>query len=205
MSYQATKEHCNLDLWLLDSGCNNHMTGNKSLFSSLDSSVVTNIKLGDDSLVPAKGKGIIPVLSNQNEKMSIHEVFYVPHLTVNLISIGQLLQNKYDVRFHDTYCAIYDKPPSKRLIANVEMTKNRIFPLIIRSANLPHPVVHTVSSQDQSWLWHYRFGDIPFKSLHLLHKQSMVKGLPVIHKQSSTCEDCITGKHHKDSFPTSTS
>ena len=93
LSYQATKDHCNSDLWLLDSGCSNHMTGNKSLFSSLDSYVVTNIKLGDDSLVPAKGKGIIHVLSNQNEKMSIDEMFYVPHLTVNLISIGQLLQN----------------------------------------------------------------------------------------------------------------
>ena len=75
------------------------MTGNKSLFSSLDSSVVTNIQLGDDSLVLAKGKGIIPVLTKQNEKKFIHEVFYVPHLNVNLISIGQLLQNQYDVRF----------------------------------------------------------------------------------------------------------
>ena len=33
----------------------------------------------------------------------------------------------------------------------------------------------------------------------------MVKGLPVIHEQSSTCEDCIIGKHYRDSFPTSTS
>ena len=150
MSYQATKEHCSSDLWLLDSGCSNHMTGNKSLFSSLDSSVVMDIKLGDDFLVPAKGKGTILVLTKQNEKMSIHEVFYVAHLTVNLISIGQLLQNKYDVRFHDTYCTIYDKPPSKRLIAKVEMTKNKIFPLSLRSANLPHPVAHIVSSQDES-------------------------------------------------------
>ena len=100
LSYQATEEQCSSNLWLLDRGCNNHMTGNKSLFSSLDSSVVTNINIGDDSLVPAKGKGIILVLTKQNEKMSIHEVFYVPHLTLNLISMGQLLQNKYDVRFH---------------------------------------------------------------------------------------------------------
>ena len=92
-SYQATKERCSSGLWLLDSGCNNHMTGNKSLFSSLDSSVVTNIKLGDDFLVPAKGKGTILVLTKQNEKKFIHEVFYVSHLNVNLISIGQLLQN----------------------------------------------------------------------------------------------------------------
>ena len=68
LSYQATEEHCSSDLWLLDSSCSNHLTGNKSLFSSLDSSVVTNIKLGDDSLIPTKVKGIVPVLSNQNEK-----------------------------------------------------------------------------------------------------------------------------------------
>ena len=64
------------------------MTGNKSLFSSLDSSIVTNIKLGYEFLVLAKGKGIVPVFKNQNEKKFIHEVFYVPHLNVNLISIG---------------------------------------------------------------------------------------------------------------------
>ena len=174
-SYQATKEHCNSYLWLLDSSCSNHMTGNKSLFSSLDSFVVTNIKIGDDFLVPAKGKGTIPVLTKENEKKFIHEVFYVPHLNVNLINIGQLLQNQHDIQFFDTYCAIYDKPPSQRLIAKVEMNKNRIFHLSLRSANLPQSVAHIVSSQDESWLWHYIFGHLPFKSLNLLHKQSMVK------------------------------
>ena len=159
--HQATEEHYNSDLWLLDSGCSNHMTGNKSLFSSLDSSVMMNIKLGDDSLVPAKGKGTILVLTNQNEKKFIHEEFYVPHMNVNLISIGQLLQNQYDIWFFDTYCAIYDKPPSKRLIAKVEMTKNRMFPLSLKSANLPQFVSHTISSLDESWLWHCRFGHLP--------------------------------------------
>ena len=86
-----------------------------------------NIKLGDDFLVPSKGKGTIPVLTKKNEKKFIHEVFYVPHLNVNLISIGQLLQNHYDIRFYHTYCTIYDKHPSKRLIDKVEMTKNIIF------------------------------------------------------------------------------
>ena len=117
-----------------------------------------------------KEKGIVLVLTKHNEDKFIHDVFYIPHLNVNLISIGQLLQNKYDVRFHDTYCTIYDKPPSKRLIAKVEMTKNRIFPLSLRSANLPHPIAHIVSSQDESWLLHCRFGHLPFKSFNLLHK-----------------------------------
>jgi len=33
----------------------------------------------------------------------------------------------------------------------------------------------------------------------------MVKGLPVIHEQSNTHEDCMTCKHQRGSLPTSTS
>ena len=99
MYYQATKAHCRSNLWPLDNGCNNHMTTNKSLFCSLDSSVITNIKLGDEFLVPAKGKGTILVFTKKNEKKFIYEVFYVSHMNVNLISICQLLQNQYDIQF----------------------------------------------------------------------------------------------------------
>ena len=122
-----------------------------------------------------------------------------------MISIGQLLQNQYDIRFYDTYSTIYDKPPSKRVIDKVEMTKNRIFPVSLTSVNLPHSVAYTISRLDESWLCHCKFGHLPFKSLNILHKQSMVKGLPVIHESSSSCEDCIIGKHQRDNFPTSTS
>lgn len=41
----------NNHLWLLDSGYNNHMTIKKIIFSSLDNSFTTKVKLGDDYLV----------------------------------------------------------------------------------------------------------------------------------------------------------
>lgn len=56
ISCQATNESSSKDVWLLDNGCNNHMTGNKKLFSSLDNSVKFEIKLGGDHLVDALGK-----------------------------------------------------------------------------------------------------------------------------------------------------
>ena len=109
-----------------------------------------NIKLGDDFLFPTKGKGIVPIFTKKNEKKFIHEVFYIPHLKVNMINIGQLLQNKYDFIFYNTYCVIYDNPPNMRLIAKVEMTKNGIFPLSLRSSNLAQFVSHIVSSLDET-------------------------------------------------------
>ena len=75
LSYQATEEHCSSDLWMLDSSYSNHMIGNKSLFSSLDSSVVTNIKQGDEFMVPAKGKGTIPILIKKMKRNSFMRCF----------------------------------------------------------------------------------------------------------------------------------
>ena len=73
------------------------MTCKKSLFSGLDCFVFMNIKLGYEFMGPTKGKGIVPILTKKNEKKFIHEVFYVPNMNSNMIRIGQLLQNKYDL------------------------------------------------------------------------------------------------------------
>jgi transposase InsO family protein len=59
-----------------------------------------------------------------------------------------------------------------------------------------------VSNTDETLLWHSRFGHLPFRSLSLLQEHSMVKGLPVLNEQDSTCETYILGKHKRDSFPT---
>lgn len=75
------------------------MTGNKDLFSSLDNQVKSKIKLGDDHQVNALGKGIVIRLSKKNEKKNIPNVYYVPSLKHNLMSVGQLSQNGYEVIF----------------------------------------------------------------------------------------------------------
>jgi hypothetical protein len=56
------------------------MTCNKDMFSSFDSSVTSQIKLGDDYQNKVAGKGIIVVLTKQDEKKDIHDVYYVPGL-----------------------------------------------------------------------------------------------------------------------------
>ena len=53
----------NSDIWFLYSGCSNQMTGNKSLFASLNNFVKIEAKLGDDKVVDVVGKGIVNVLN----------------------------------------------------------------------------------------------------------------------------------------------
>jgi len=121
------------DIWFLDSSCSNHMTGNKAHFSSLDQSVKSQVTLGTDSKVSVMRKGEVKIFIKKGEKKIIADVYYVLGMRCNLLSIGQLVQKCYNVFFENDVCTIMDRAPSKRCIAEVKMTKNRMFPLRIRA------------------------------------------------------------------------
>lgn len=79
------------DIWFLDSGCSNHMTGNIALFSALDQSVQSQVTLGTDSKIYVMGKGEVKIFTKKGEKKTIVDVYYVPGMKCNLLSIGQLV------------------------------------------------------------------------------------------------------------------
>ena len=47
------------DLWYLDNGASNHMTGDLEMFKTLDEKITGKVKFGDGSTVEIKGKGTI--------------------------------------------------------------------------------------------------------------------------------------------------
>lgn len=122
----------------------------------------------------------------------------------NLLSIGQPVQKGYNVFFVDDVCTIMDKAPSKQCISKVKMTRNGMFPLIMK-ADLKNKEEITAVTQeafqsepkDENWLSHLRFGHLNFGGLNLLSRKGMVRGLPLIEKLDSLCEGCILGKQHR--------
>ncbi|KAL0558905.1 hypothetical protein IC582_003491 [Cucumis melo] len=182
--------------WYLDSGCSNHMTGNRNIFVTLDESFQSEVKTGDNTRLQVKGQGDILVKTKKGTKR-VTNVFYVPGLKHNLLSIGQLLQQGLKVSFEGDICAIKDQ--AGVLIAKVKMTANKMFPL-----NFTYGQISCFSSilKDPSWLWHFRYGHLNFKSLSYLCKNHMVRGIQNINHETNICEVCILAKHHRDSFPT---
>ena len=76
------------DFWFLDSGCSNHMTGNIEMFANLDENVKSEVTTGTDSKISIKGKGRVSIQARNGEQMIVPEVYYVPGLKCNLLSIG---------------------------------------------------------------------------------------------------------------------
>jgi hypothetical protein len=188
-------------IWFLDSGCSNHMTGNKELFENLDTSVTSQIKLGNDNIVEVMGKGVINVITKTRKKTT-PDVYFVPGLKHNIISVGQLTQKGYRVAFENNVCTIFDIPPSKMVIGKIEMTNKTVFPLRMKSEMMEKiGASFKESSQDQAWVWHLRYGHLNFKGLCLLKRNEMVRGLPPIQAPISSCENSILGKQHRKRFP----
>jgi len=153
--------------------------------------------MGNGSIAQGEGKGFVAVQTEDGPKF-IKDMLLVPDLKQNLLSVGQLLEHGYAVYFEDFSCKILDCKNGNRLIAKVNMEKNRNFLL-----KMSHPTQLALRSEarDNSDLWHKRFGHLNYRALRLLRAKGMVHGLPFINLKSDPCEGCIFGKQIRASFP----
>ncbi|KAJ0520215.1 putative RNA-directed DNA polymerase [Helianthus annuus] len=79
-------------LWFLDSGCSNHMTGNKDIFIQLDESFKLTVRLGDKKGLFVEGKGKVKIELDNGGYRLLDYVYYAPSLEYYLLSVGQLMR-----------------------------------------------------------------------------------------------------------------
>ena len=75
-------------LWYLDTGCSNHMSGEKFIFSELDKAFCDVVKFSDGSTVFVMGKGKVAIQNNRNSIQTNFNILFVLDWRTNLLSIG---------------------------------------------------------------------------------------------------------------------
>ncbi|GLT43009.1 hypothetical protein SLA2020_169860 [Shorea laevis] len=172
----------NPSTWLIDSGCTNHMTNDLAIFKSLDRNYSSRVRLGNGDVVEVKGKGVVGVQTPTGTKL-IHDVLYVPDISQSLISVGQLLENKFALHFHDNMCDVADE--SGVILFSVKMS-DRSFPVEWKNTE----ILACTSIVNNSGLWHKRFGHYNYKSLKEMHSKNMVINMPIVNEDSGVCGVC---------------
>jgi hypothetical protein len=91
--------------WLMNSGCSQHMTGDKKWFSSLTPlSHKEYVTFGDDKKGKVLGTGVIKV----NGYFTLNDVTLVDKLRYNLLSVSQLVDADLDVLFYKSGSQVID-------------------------------------------------------------------------------------------------
>ena len=90
-------------------------------------SITNQVTLGDRKKSNVEGKGVVVVVNTKSgDKKQIYGVLYVPNLTHNFLSVGQLVKRGYFVAFDNDECAVIDKK-SNVIFAKLKMAENNVF------------------------------------------------------------------------------
>jgi len=96
----------------------------------------------------------------------------------------------------------YDKvevfDAARNLILRSKLSKNRTFQVNIRAAD--GHCLSALKRDNDSWLWHSRYGHLNLKSLQQFGTKKMVLGLLKINLPETICETCLAGKQTRKSF-----
>jgi hypothetical protein len=111
--------------WILDTGATNHMTGARSAFSELDTGIRGTVKFGDGSVVGIEGRGTVLFKCKGEEHQALEGVYHIPRLTANIVSLGQLDEEKYKWSCEDGVLRIWNM--QRRLLAKVVRSANRLY------------------------------------------------------------------------------
>ncbi|WVZ80414.1 LOW QUALITY PROTEIN: hypothetical protein U9M48_027887 [Paspalum notatum var. saurae] len=103
------------DMWIMDSGCSRHMTGHRKWFSSLNPTK-EYITFGDNDQGKVMGVGSVSL----SDKLSLREVDFVQNLGFDLVSVSQLLDERFEVHFKKGACCVLDA--EETLVFRVDLT-----------------------------------------------------------------------------------
>ncbi|GJS50343.1 retrovirus-related pol polyprotein from transposon TNT 1-94 [Tanacetum coccineum] len=90
-------------LFIVDSGCSKHMTGNLKLLTNFVEKFLGTVKFGNDQIAPILGYGDLV-----QGTITIKRVYYVEGLNHNLFSVGQFCDADLEVAFRKSTCYIRD-------------------------------------------------------------------------------------------------
>nr|ABA98090.1 transposon protein, putative, unclassified [Oryza sativa Japonica Group] len=169
------------NVWIVDSSCSRHKTGDKNWFSSLKKASMTeSIIFGDAAISAVLATGMVKV----NEKFELKNVALVEDLKYNLLSVSQIVDENFEVHFKKSGSKVFDSCGDS--VLNISRY-GRVF-----KADFDNPVSPVITClvakfDKDVMFWHYRLGHVGFDHLTWLSGLDLVRGLPKLKKDLDLC------------------
>ncbi|XP_074313856.1 uncharacterized protein LOC141649053 [Silene latifolia] len=148
----------NAHSWVTDTGASTHVCGSDFLFESMHPIKPITVGLPNGTQLSAHKAGIVRI----NNKLSIHNVLYVPSFQYSLLSVSQLLATqKLYIQFTNSQCVIHDH--ALTTIGVGDLTGGLYY------LTMEEPTrVNVVAGNSEIELWHQRMGHPSMRAMEYL-------------------------------------
>ena len=164
---------------LLDCSATAHMFTNKQHFSTYVNSINEFMTVGEHNHVPVAGRGSVcfsAILPNGHLNITLHEVLHIPHLGVNLISLGALHCQGVSVESSDN-SLVLSRDGEELFHAFLTGPTGTLYH--VQCAPLGSGTAYLASSPLSMCLWHRRLEHLSPQTINSMLCQQMVKGLDI--------------------------
>ncbi|KAE8683196.1 putative disease resistance protein [Hibiscus syriacus] len=158
--------------WIVDSGCSNHMTGDKQKLQNLSE----------------YNRGCV-VVTTDNSRLPITHI----RMKKNLLSVAQLTSSGHYVLFGPQDVKVYR---DVKILETPTIEGRHLESIYVMSAESAY--VERIRKNKTSDLWHMRLGHVSYSKLSVMVKKSMLKELPQLDVRTDTVRaGCQYGKSHQ--------
>jgi hypothetical protein len=190
---------------VLDSGCINHLTGEKKIFISFEKNNTTSdsITFGDSSQGKVLGHGKIAITT----KHSIFDVLLVESLDYNLLSVSQFCEIGYNCLFTNKGVIIFKRSNSSFAFRGILRGKLYLMDFVPEEVKLYKCLI---AKRNMGWLWHRRLAHVGMRILHKLQSDGHILELTnIVFEKDRPCGACQAEKqvgapHHAKNIMTTT-
>jgi len=192
--------------WIIDSGASQHLCGDRALFTTYNiMSENQEITIADGTKIEAKGIGEIAI-ATQGQSIILRDVWHVPEIGGNLMSVSRMVDAGYTVEFGPTACTIR----KGRTQSELGQRHRRLYHLVSKrsiaeeedqrvEANLGLTSNRSPSTTIE--VWHRRFCHRTLDDVSVKYISSKVQDMEVSDKdkpQHKICGICAIGRQHKE-------
>ncbi|GJX31269.1 hypothetical protein Tco_0241124 [Tanacetum coccineum] len=134
-------------MWIVDSGCSKHMTGDLSLLKNFVETFIGTIRFRNDHFAAITGYG-----DYVHSNITICHVYHVEGLGHNLFSVGQFYDGDLEVAFRSKTCYVQNQEGCDLLTGARE---SNLYNIAISDMATSSPVcLMSNATSTKSWLWH---------------------------------------------------
>ncbi|KMQ86259.1 retrovirus-related gag-pol polyprotein [Lasius niger] len=191
------------EAWCLDSGATSHFCKKSDSFIETFDSAHMQLNLANNASTEIKAKGTAIFSTNvfgKRTNIKLSDALHVPDLRTNLLSVGKITENDYNVIFRKDQAKVIDRNGNVKLVAKRRDGLYYVHEDYHHECNV---ISESPKKSSNSLItWHNRLGHLNIKDLMDAQRNEIMKGLNLKNDDAKfTCDICLQGKMVRSPFP----